>query len=71
VREGLIELTQTEPYAPLHVRSASSHRTLHLVADNSAADAAAAEATAALGAGSVGDDGENDGSDHGDEDAAS
>ena len=32
VREGLIELTQTEPYAPLHVRSASAHRTLHLVA---------------------------------------
>jgi segregation and condensation protein A len=34
VREGLIEFTQTEPYAPLHVRSASAHRTLHLVADN-------------------------------------
>ncbi len=35
VREGLIECSQTEPYAPLHVRSASAHRTLHLVADNS------------------------------------
>jgi segregation and condensation protein A len=35
VREGLIEFSQTEPYAPLHVRSASAHRTLHLVADNS------------------------------------
>ena len=34
VREGLIEFWQTEPYAPLHVRSASAHRTLHLVADN-------------------------------------
>jgi segregation and condensation protein A len=34
VREGLVELTQTEAYAPLHVRSASAHRTLHLVADN-------------------------------------
>jgi segregation and condensation protein A len=41
VREGLIEFTQTEAYAPLHVRSASAHRTLHLVADNSAADPAA------------------------------
>jgi segregation and condensation protein A len=37
VREGLIELMQTEPYAPLHVRSASAHRTLHLVADQGAA----------------------------------
>ncbi len=34
MREGLIELTQTEAYAPLHVRAASAHRTLHLVADN-------------------------------------
>ena len=38
VREGLIEFTQTEPYAPLHVRSASPHRTLHLVADNDPVD---------------------------------
>lgn len=38
VREGLIEIMQTEPYAPLHVRSASAHRTLHLVADNAAGD---------------------------------
>jgi len=38
VREGLIEFTQTEPYAPLHVRSASPHRTLHLVAGNDPAD---------------------------------
>jgi segregation and condensation protein A len=36
VREGLIEIAQTEAYAPLHVRSASAHRTLHLVADNAA-----------------------------------
>jgi segregation and condensation protein A len=38
VREGLIEIMQTEAYAPLHVRSASAHRTLHLVADNAAGD---------------------------------
>jgi segregation and condensation protein A len=40
VREGLIEFSQTEAYAPLHVRSASAHRTLHLVADNDDEDAA-------------------------------
>jgi segregation and condensation protein A len=43
VREGLIEFTQTEPYAPLHVRSASAHRTLRLVADNDPADEPADE----------------------------
>jgi segregation and condensation protein A len=31
LREGLIELTQTEPYALLHVRSAGPRRTLTLV----------------------------------------
>ena len=35
LREELIELTQTAPYAPLHVRIAPTNRTLHLVADNS------------------------------------
>jgi segregation and condensation protein A len=34
MREGLIELMQIEPYAPLHVRAAAPNRTLHLVADN-------------------------------------
>jgi segregation and condensation protein A len=34
MREGLIEIMQTEPYAPLHVRAAAANRTLHLVADN-------------------------------------
>ena len=38
VREGLIEIVQTEPYAPLHVRPASG-RHLTLVADNAAAGA--------------------------------
>src|SRR6204780_2316636 len=46
MREGLIDITQTEAYAPLHVRAAAANRTLHLVADNalphSAADAALA-----------------------------
>ena len=37
VREGLIEIVQAEPYAPLHVRPASG-RHLTLVADNSDAD---------------------------------
>ncbi|HEY3730653.1 MAG TPA: ScpA family protein [Steroidobacteraceae bacterium] len=34
MREGLIDIMQTEAYAPLHVRAAPAHRTLHLVADN-------------------------------------
>ena len=34
VREGLIDIVQAEPFAPLHVRAAGSARTLHLVADN-------------------------------------
>jgi segregation and condensation protein A len=34
MREGLIDITQTEAYAPLHVRAAAANRTLHLVADN-------------------------------------
>jgi segregation and condensation protein A len=34
MREGLIDLMQVEPYAPLHVRAAAANRTLHLVADN-------------------------------------
>jgi segregation and condensation protein A len=42
VREGLIELMQTEPYAPLHVRSASAHRTLHLVGGDEHGDEDAA-----------------------------
>jgi segregation and condensation protein A len=40
LREGLIEIVQSEPYAPLHVRLGSSARHLTLVAD---ADAAANE----------------------------
>jgi chromatin segregation and condensation protein Rec8/ScpA/Scc1 (kleisin family) len=34
VREGLIEIVQTEPFAPLHVRPAGAHRGLKLVANN-------------------------------------
>jgi segregation and condensation protein A len=41
MREGLIEIMQTEAYAPLHVRAAAANRTLHLVADNTQPDAAA------------------------------
>jgi segregation and condensation protein A len=32
VREGLIEIVQAEPFAPLHVRSAEANRTLRVVA---------------------------------------
>ena len=38
VREGLIDIVQTEAYAPLHVRSAQGARGLRLAVDNDAAD---------------------------------
>jgi segregation and condensation protein A len=36
VREGLIDIVQAEPFAPLHVRAAGSNRTLRVVSDNEA-----------------------------------
>jgi len=36
VREGLIDIVQAEPLAPLHVRAATANRTLRVVADNDA-----------------------------------
>jgi segregation and condensation protein A len=45
MREGLIDIMQTEAYAPLHVRAAAANRTLHLVADNSQPDAASEAGT--------------------------
>ena len=38
LREGLIEIAQAEPYAPLHVRLGNSGRHLKLVADDNAAN---------------------------------
>ena len=49
VREGLIDIVQAEPYAPLHVRAATQARRLRVVADNDAptpSDEAAAEPAA-------------------------
>ena len=47
VREGLIDIVQTEAYAPLHVRSAQGARGLKLAVDNDAQlDAAANESAA-------------------------
>jgi segregation and condensation protein A len=34
VREGLIDIVQAEPFAPLHVRAAGPNRTLRIVANN-------------------------------------
>jgi segregation and condensation protein A len=34
VREGLIDIVQAEPFAPLHVRAAGSNRMLRVVTDN-------------------------------------
>jgi segregation and condensation protein A len=45
MREGLIEVVQAEPYAPLHVRAAQASRTLHVVTGNTVP--AAPEAPAA------------------------
>ena len=39
VREALIDIVQAEPYAPLHVRSATANRTLHVVGGTEAAAA--------------------------------
>jgi segregation and condensation protein A len=47
MREGLIEIMQTEAYAPLHVRAAAANRTLHLVADNRLPETVALAAAAA------------------------
>jgi segregation and condensation protein A len=34
MREGLIDIVQAQPYAPLHVRAANAARALHIVTDN-------------------------------------
>jgi segregation and condensation protein A len=41
MREGLIDIVQAEPYAPLHVRAAPAGQGLRLVADNTLPEAAA------------------------------
>src|SRR5688572_13529893 len=38
MREGLIDIVQAEPYAPLHVRTAAPNHGLRLVADNPGGD---------------------------------
>jgi segregation and condensation protein A len=40
VREGLIDIVQQEPFAPIHVRSAAAGRRLRVVADNSGSEPA-------------------------------
>jgi segregation and condensation protein A len=41
VREGLIDIVQTEAYAPLHVRKGEGSRGLRLAVDNDAAEESA------------------------------
>jgi segregation and condensation protein A len=48
VREGLIDIVQAEPFAPLHVRAASSNRMLRVVADNDVPAAEGAEVLAGV-----------------------
>jgi chromatin segregation and condensation protein Rec8/ScpA/Scc1 (kleisin family) len=38
MREGLIEIVQTEPYAPIHVRPGSGTPNLIVVADNTSTE---------------------------------
>src|SRR5688572_5636860 len=47
VREGLIDIVQTEAYAPLHVRGAQGARGLRLAVDNDAAEGDAQSTAAA------------------------
>ena len=51
VREGLIDVLQTDTYAPLHVRAAGPNRKLHLVADQDADAASQASQAPEQGAG--------------------
>jgi segregation and condensation protein A len=39
VREGLIDIVQQEPFAPIHVRTATAARRLRVVADNAGSEA--------------------------------
>jgi segregation and condensation protein A len=50
VREGLIDIVQTEAYAPLHVRRAEGQRGLKLAVDNDAQFGAAANEAVMEGA---------------------
>jgi len=43
VREGLIEIVQTEAYAPIHVRKGEGSRGLRLAVDNDAIEGGALE----------------------------
>jgi segregation and condensation protein A len=45
MREGLIDIVQAEPFAPLHVRAAAENRMLRLVANNDRAAEVMAEGT--------------------------
>ncbi|MBW4052252.1 MAG: segregation/condensation protein A [Proteobacteria bacterium] len=66
VREGLIDIVQAEPYAPLHVRAATQARKLRVVADNDAptpSDEITAEPAALEDASSGMDSGDDHGTD--------
>src|SRR5579885_2826501 len=60
VREGLIDIVQAEPYAPLHVRAATPGRRLRVVACNSESTANEADEPAAPESGAAVDSGEQD-----------
>jgi segregation and condensation protein A len=68
VREGLIDIVQQEPFAPLHVRSAAAARRLRVVSDNSAAEDAVEVEVIAVTEAVDFDDGFDDADDDEDED---
>lgn len=69
VREGLIDIVQAEPYAPLHVRAAAPARRLRVVADND--EPRSSEALTSEPAGEPAAAGSDSGTDSGEEDATS
>ncbi len=72
VREGLIDIVQQEPFAPIHVRTAAAGRMLRVVADNSAEAADAPPDSLAIApADGTGHDAEPDAEDEADEDMGS
>jgi len=69
VREGLIDIVQAEPYAPLHVRAAAPARRLRVVADND--EPRSSEALLSEPAGEPAAAESDSGTDSGEEDATS
>jgi segregation and condensation protein A len=64
MREGLIDIVQSQPYAPLHVRAASPGRTLHVVTAEGS-ESGAGEVSGAAAGGELSGGHERDGASDG------